>query len=80
MTNNLTEINCNDLLILRDLYKSNGPKRYIGYMTLNNYAQWLEKDPNVKHIHIYCLNGDFTDGTFVLTVSVYCNLILFCSF
>lgn len=70
MADALVEIGRKDLPTLRDIYKSNGFKSYIGYMTLNNYIGFFEQDVNVKHVNIYCLNGDFTDGTFVVTVNI----------
>lgn len=69
MTNSSIEIGRSNLLILKNVYKLNRFKSEIGYLTLNNYVQWLEQDQHVKHVRIYCLNGDFSDGTFVLTVS-----------
>lgn len=70
MTNYLAEINRRDLSILKNLYKSNGTKSYISYMTLDNYMRWFDQDPDVNHIKVFCLNGEYSDGTFVLTVSV----------
>lgn len=69
MTDRLVEINHKDLLVLQNLYKLNGSDTDIGYMTLANYITIFNKDPNVKHIKVYCLNGDFSDGTFVITVN-----------
>lgn len=79
MANYLVEIDRKELPILQHLYKSNGTKSYIGYMTLNNYIRWFEQDPDVKHIKVFCLNGDFSDGTFVLTVSIRLILLLLLS-
>lgn len=70
MTNRLIEIGRDDLEVVKNLYKLNRFRSEIGYMTLKNYAQWFEQDQQVKHIHIFCLNGDFSDGTFVLIVCV----------
>lgn len=71
MTDQLVEIQQKDLSFLCNLYIQNGQKSYISYMTIDNYIRWFKLDPNVKHIHIYCLNGDFSDGTFVITVGSY---------
>lgn len=68
MTDKLVEVNRNELLILQNLFKSNGLKGYLGYMAIGNYIGFFEQDPNVKHVKIYCLNGNFSDGTFVITV------------
>lgn len=71
MTDTLVEINRNDLPILQKLFKLNGSKSDISYMTLGNYIGFFEKDPSVKHVNVYCLNGDFSDGTFVVTVNKF---------
>lgn len=71
MPDTLMEINRNDLPILQNLYKLNGSKGCIGYMTIGNYIGFFKQDPAVKHVNVYCLNGDFGDGTFVITVSIY---------
>lgn len=68
MTDKLVEVNRKELLILQNLFKSNGFKGYLGYMAIRNYIGFFEQDPNVKHVKIYCLNGNFSDGTFVITV------------
>lgn len=62
------EIDRDDLIALKNLYLSDGSKSYIGYTTLDNYIRWFQQDPSVKHIKVFCLNGDFSDGTFVITV------------
>lgn len=76
MANNLVEVRREDLPILRNMYKSKGSKGYIGYMTLGNYISWFEQDPNVRHIKVFCLNGDFADGAFVVTVNMSINFLL----
>lgn len=69
MSHRLTEILPKDWSKLSNLYKFYGTKRYTAYNTIDNYAKWLKKDPQLKHVKFYCLNGDFSDGTFVVTVS-----------
>lgn len=69
MSDQLTEIDRNDLLVLRDLYKPDGSKNYIAYVTIDTYIHWFQQDPNVEHVKFYCLNGDFSHGTFVVIVS-----------
>lgn len=69
MTDQLVEISPKNLPILRDLYEPDGKKSYIAYATICNYIRWIEKDSNIKHVKIYCLNGDYSDGTFVATVN-----------
>lgn len=68
MTDQLIEIGREKLPILQNLFKSNGSLGYLGYMTIGNYIGFFDQDPNVKHVKIYCLNGEFSDGTFVITV------------
>lgn len=71
MTDHLVEIEQKDWPNLKNLYTSNDSKNYIAYTTIDNYIRWFEQDPNIKHVHFYCLNGDFSDGTFVVTVSFF---------
>lgn len=73
MTDRLVEIQRKDLSVLCDLYIQSGTKNYISYTTIDNYIRWFQQDPNVKHIKVFCLNGDFSDGTFVITVSMIEN-------
>lgn len=76
MTDTLMEIDRNDLPNLQKLYKSNELDSCIGYMTIGNYIEFFEQDPSVKHLKVYCLNGDFSDGTFVITVSSFTLILL----
>lgn len=71
MADTLVEINRNELPILQNLFKSNELKSSIAYMTLGNYIGFFQQDPFVKHVKVYCLNGDFSDGTFVITVNKF---------
>lgn len=68
MTDKLVEIEFKDLQNLKNLYIPDGTKSYIAYTTIDNYIRWIEQDPNVKLVKFFCLNGDFSDGTFVVTV------------
>lgn len=65
----ISEITKADLPKLRDLYLQDWPENCIGYYTLNNFIRWLDKDPNIENLRFYCLNGDFSDGTFAIFVS-----------
>lgn len=69
MTDHLVEIEPKDLYNLKNLYHPDGTKSYIAYLTIDNYIRWFEQDPHLKNVKVFCLNGDYTDGTFVLTVS-----------
>lgn len=64
----LTEIDRKDLPILKSLYIPDGSKDYITFTTIDTYIRWFKQDPNVTHIKFFCLNGDFSDGTLVMTV------------
>lgn len=66
----ISEISQADLPKLRDLYLRDWPDNIIGYSTVNNYIRWLEKHLNIANLKFYCLNGDFSDGTFAIVVSV----------
>lgn len=71
MTDQLIEIDREKWPILQNLFKSNRSLGYLGYMTIGNYIGFFDQDPNVKHVKIYCLNGEFSDGTFVITVMYF---------
>lgn len=67
----LVEITRKDLEILKKLYALNAnAQNYVSYTTIENYLRWFEKDSYLKHIKVYCLNGNFSDGTFVIIVSL----------
>lgn len=68
----LVEIQQKDLSILKNMYTSkDGCRTNIAYITIVNYIRWIEIDPNEsKDIKFLCLNGDFSDGTFIVIVSV----------
>lgn len=76
MIGHLTEIHRSDWKKLKDLYTSDGSKSYSAYTTIDNYIQWFEQNPSLKHIKFYCLNGDYSDGTFAIVV----NTIFFLPF
>lgn len=69
MEDKLTEIDRKNLPLLRDLYKPNGNKSYTAFVTIDTYIRWLQQNPNIKNLKFYCLNDDFSRGTFVVTVS-----------
>ena len=54
---------------LRDLYLVNWPENCYGFYTIDNYVKWMEKGANLGKYQIYCLNGDWSDGTFIIEVS-----------
>lgn len=67
MENRLVEINQKDLKNLQNLYETNLTS-YIGYLTIENYIRWFENDPDLNDVKFYSLNGNFSDGTFVVIV------------
>lgn len=71
MENKLTEINRKDLPLLQRLYNPNEPDTHIAYTTIDTYIRWFEQNPSLNNdkVKFYCLNGDFSYGTFVVTVS-----------
>lgn len=58
-----------ELRALQKLYLQDWPKHCVGYFWLDNYLRWLDKDPQLKHLAFYTLNGDWRrDGLFLLVV------------
>lgn len=55
--------------ILRDLYAQNKKEHYLAYATIENFIQLIDQNQNEKHVKLFCLNGDFSDGTFIAIVS-----------
>lgn len=71
MADQLTEIPAENLPKLSDLYKSrvsNARANGISVTTIENYIDWIKIDPDLAHVTFYCLNGDFSDGTFAVIV------------
>lgn len=79
----LVEIPFEDILRLQDLYRSskNGTRTHIAYESIDVYIRWLKQDPNAHtYIKFYCLNGDFSDGTFIVIVSILTYFIFVSEF
>lgn len=68
----LVEIPQKDLSTLKNLYKpKDGERTHIAYAAIDIHIRWLEQDPEANtYIKFYCLNGDFSDGTFFVNVSI----------
>lgn len=66
-----TSIPCTDWPSLRDLFLIEWPKHIVPHSLLQNYINWSNKDPTYVQtsVEIYCLDADWTDGTFYLVVS-----------
>ncbi|XP_055918700.1 uncharacterized protein LOC129950806 [Eupeodes corollae] len=64
--NNLVEIPFEDWPKLRDLYVKRNLESNSFYL-FQNIINWLNKDPSLeKSVKLYSLNGDWSDGTFIL--------------
>ncbi|XP_031619018.1 uncharacterized protein LOC116338095 [Contarinia nasturtii] len=66
-TERLFEIGRKDLKKLKNLYSPDGKKSYVTYVTISNYIRWFEQNPKLTNVKFYSLNGNFSDGTFVVT-------------
>lgn len=75
--NILVKIDKEKLSKLRNHFAKNGETSCLAYMVIDNYIRWFEQDPNLKNVNFFCLNGDFSDGTFILTVSCYYKAFVF---
>lgn len=66
-----------ELRALQELYLKDWPQHCVGYFWLDNYLRWLNKDPQIKHLTFYTLNGDWQrDGLFLLVVRLW-NIFIF---
>jgi len=58
-----------ELKELQELYLQDWPKHCVGYFWLDNYLRWLSKNPLIKYLKFFTLNGDWrSDGLFILVV------------
>lgn len=55
---------------IRKLYLPETAETILGLSTLSNYIRWNEREAPISNLTIYCLNGDWSDGTFVVLVSL----------
>lgn len=63
----LTVIPPEDWPELRDLYEANWPVNLVAYHTVDNFIQWHRRDPSIRNLTFYSLNGDWRkDGTYVI--------------
>lgn len=56
---------------LRDKYLVDWPKNMLGYYTMDNYLRWVTIDPDIANLCVYALDNDWSDGTFVVIVSIF---------
>jgi sRNA-binding regulator protein Hfq len=66
MQDKIFEIPPTDWPELRDIYLPEWPKNIYAYNLLDNYLNWIKRDPKIKNLKVYSLNGDWRDGTFVV--------------
>lgn len=66
--NKLIPIPSKEWINLRDLYLINWPENILGYYTIDNFINWISKTEEIRNLFIYSLNGDWSDGTFVIIV------------
>lgn len=77
MCHKITRIQPSDWMMLRDLCKTNWPENIASYQTIDNFIRWYNQDPKLEHVNFYSLNGDWSDGTFLIVVSNCFKLILY---
>ena len=53
---------------LRDCYLIDWPRHCVPFYTIGNYIRWSSQGADIDDVRILSLNGDFSDGTFILIV------------
>ncbi|XP_031629456.1 uncharacterized protein LOC116344820 isoform X2 [Contarinia nasturtii] len=51
---------------LRELYLPETPETILGLGIISNYLRWIQRDASIANLTFYSLNGDWSDGTFVV--------------
>lgn len=69
MENHLVAIESEQWESLKSLYLPETPDTILGLSTISNYARWIQQNQHIENLSIYSLNGDWSDGTFVVVVS-----------
>jgi len=71
--NKLVEILPSNWPTLRDLFIDNWPKNIVGYLLVENYIQWHNKNEQkiIKNLKFYSLNNSWDDGTFIIIVCIF---------
>lgn len=69
MKNQLVKIESEEWMALKSLYLPETPETILGLTTINNYIRWMQRDGFINNLAIYSLNGEWSDGTFVVVVS-----------
>lgn len=70
ITDRLVEIPRADWPTLRDLYRHEWPRHFLVVQTIDTFIRWTEQQPTIDDLHIFSLNGDWSDGTCLAVVSV----------
>lgn len=70
MENQLVKIKSEHWIQLKNLYLPETPQTILGLSTIINYIEWIERDPSIENLTFYSLNGDWSDGTFVVVVCI----------
>lgn len=72
LKNFLLEIPSENWIDLRDMYAGNWPENYSTYFAIENAIKLKEQDHEnfSKEVQMFSLNGDWSDGTFILLVSL----------
>lgn len=78
MADKLVEINEKHLQHLLDFYTaSNKLGNEADRVTIESYMRWHQLNPNLEDINFLPLNGDISNGTFIITVRFIRNSRLF---
>lgn len=75
MENKLVIIEREEWENLRELYLPEKPGTILGLSTISNYIRWSKMCPQIDDLTIYCLNGNWSDGLFVVVVCPVSNII-----
>ncbi|XP_055598405.1 uncharacterized protein LOC129747982 [Uranotaenia lowii] len=52
---------------LRDIFKRDWPAHLVAYHTIENFIDWHRRDPTIKNLTCYSLNGEWRkDGTYLM--------------
>ncbi|XP_055597620.1 uncharacterized protein LOC129747426 [Uranotaenia lowii] len=52
---------------LRDIFKRDWPEHLVAYHTIDNFIDWHRRDPQIKNLTFYSLNGEWQkDGTYLI--------------
>lgn len=75
MENKLVKIESEEWGNLKAIYSPETPETILGLSTISNYIRWNKKCPQIDNLAIYSLNGNWSDGLFVVVVCSHSKLI-----